>query len=435
MKKVNDISKSKTLYVVVIIFLMAALVITVITAVSLGQVNIKVSDTYKIIFGKLTHHDEIFNSSSKAMIAIVWNMRLPRVLLGLLAGAGLALCGCVMQATVNNPISEPYILGVSSGATFGATLLIVMGLGAFVSGGAFVGAVIATVMVLGIASGHGKMTTTRLILAGTVVNALFTAFSNFIISVGANADSIMTIKFWTMGSLANAGWKSIILPAVVVIAVTLFFCTQYRILNTMMLGDETAVTLGINLSLYRKVYMTLIAVVTGVLVSSCGIIGFVGLIIPHISRAFAGTNHKRLVPVVILLGAIFLIWADVLARVLVKNAELPIGIFTALVGAPFFIYIVTKKNYGREAEVYLLDEPMGGVDPAARDYILKTILTNYNENASVIITTHLISDVEKVLDDVVFIKNGEIVFHKDVDVIREEKNMSIDSLFREVFAC
>lgn len=311
MKKVNDISKSKTLYVVVIIFLMAALVITVITAVSLGQVNIKVSDTYKIIFGKLTHHDEIFNSSSKAMIAIVWNMRLPRVLLGLLAGAGLALCGCVMQATVNNPISEPYILGVSSGATFGATLLIVMGLGAFVSGGAFVGAVIATVMVLGIASGHGKMTTTRLILA-------------------------------------NAGWKSIILPAVVVIAVTLFFCTQYRILNTMMLGDETAVTLGINLSLYRKVYMTLIAVVTGVLVSSCGIIGFVGLIIPHISRAFAGTNHKRLVPVVILLGAIFLIWADVLARVLVKNAELPIGIFTALVGAPFFIYIVTKKNYGRE---------------------------------------------------------------------------------------
>lgn len=303
MKKVNDISKSKTLYVVVIIFLMAALVITVITAVSLGQVNIKVSDTYKIIFGKLTHHDEIFNSSSKAMIAIVWNMRLPRVLLGLLAGAGLALCGCVMQATV---------------------------------------------MVLGIASGHGKMTTTRLILAGTVVNALFTAFSNFIISVGANADSIMTIKFWTMGSLANAGWKSIILPAVVVIAVTLFFCTQYRILNTMMLGDETAVTLGINLSLYRKVYMTLIAVVTGVLVSSCGIIGFVGLIIPHISRAFAGTNHKRLVPVVILLGAIFLIWADVLARVLVKNAELPIGIFTALVGAPFFIYIVTKKNYGRE---------------------------------------------------------------------------------------
>ena len=223
-----------------------------------------------------------------------------------------------------------------------------MGLGTIVSGGAFIGAVIATVMVLGIAGRHGSMTTTRLILAGTVVNALFTAFSNFIISVGANADSIMTIKFWTMGSLANAGWKNIGLPAVVVIAVTLFFLTQYRVLNTMMLGDETAVTLGINLSFYRKVYMALIAVVTGVLVANCGIIGFVGRIIPHISRAFAGTNHKRLMPVVILTGAIFLTWADVLARILVKNAEMPIGIFTALVGAPFFIYIVTKKDYGRE---------------------------------------------------------------------------------------
>ena len=121
--------------------------------------------------------------TGKAMIAIVWNMRLPRVLLGLLAGAGLALCGCVMQATVNNPISEPYILGVSSGATFGATLLIVMGLGAFVSGGAFVGAVIATVMVLGIASGHGKMTTTRLILAGTHSPELD---CHYAVSIGSN---------------------------------------------------------------------------------------------------------------------------------------------------------------------------------------------------------------------------------------------------------
>ena len=309
-------------------FLIAGLVTTILIAVSLGPVNISVEDTYRIIIGRLIGKQELYKDAGKAMIAIVWNMRFPRVLLGVISGAGLAICGCVMQATVNNPISEPYILGVSSGATFGATLLIVMG--------------------LGIAGRHGSMTTTRLILAGTVVNALFTAFSNFIISVGANADSIMTIKFWTMGSLANAGWKNLGLPAVIVIAVTLFFLTQYRVLNTMMLGDETAVTLGINLSFYRKVYMALIAVVTGVLVASCGIIGFVGLIIPHISRAFAGTNHKRLMPVVILTGAIFLTWADVLARILVKNAEMPIGIFTALVGAPFFIYIVTKKDYGRE---------------------------------------------------------------------------------------
>ncbi len=327
-KKTKTITNSGAFYCTMLFFLIAGLVTTILIAVSLGPVNISVEDTYRIIIGRLIGKQELYKDAGKAMIAIVWNMRFPRVLLGVISGAGLAICGCVMQATVNNPISEPYILGVSSGATFGATLLIVM--------------------VLGIAGRHGSMTTTRLILAGTVVNALFTAFSNFIISVGANADSIMTIKFWTMGSLANAGWKNLGLPAVIVIAVTLFFLTQYRVLNTMMLGDETAVTLGINLSFYRKVYMALIAVVTGVLVASCGIIGFVGLIIPHISRAFAGTNHKRLMPVVILTGAIFLTWADVLARILVKNAEMPIGIFTALVGAPFFIYIVTKKDYGRE---------------------------------------------------------------------------------------
>ena len=347
-KKTKAITNSGAFYCTMLFFLIAGLATTILIAVSLGPVNISVEDTYRIIIGRLIGKQELYKDAGKAMIAIVWNMRFPRVLLGVISGAGLAICGCVMQATVNNPISEPYILGVSSGATFGATLLIVMGLGTIVSGGAFIGAVIATVMVLGIAGRHGNMTTTRLILAGTVVNALFTAFSNFIISVGANADSIMTIKFWTMGSLANAGWKNLGLPAVVVIAVTLFFLTQYRVLNTMMLGDETAVTLGINLSFYRKVYMALIAVVTGVLVASCGIIGFVGLIIPHISRAFAGTNHKRLMPVVILTGAIFLTWADVLARILVKNSEMPIGIFTALVGAPFFIYIVTKKDYGRE---------------------------------------------------------------------------------------
>lgn len=231
-KKTKAITNSKAFYCTMLFFLIAGLVATILIAVSLGPVNISIGDTYRIIIGRLTGKHGLYADAGKATIAIVWNMRFPRVLLGIISGAGLAICGCVMQATVNNPISEPYILGVSSGATFGATLLIVMGLGTIVSGGAFIGAVIATVMVLGIAGRHGSMTTTRLILAGTVVNALFTAFSNFIISVGANADSIMTIKFWTMGSLANAGWKNIGLPAVVVIAVTLFFLTQYRVLNT-----------------------------------------------------------------------------------------------------------------------------------------------------------------------------------------------------------
>ena len=181
---------------------------------------------------------------------------------------------------------------------------------------------------------------------GTVVNALFTAFSNFIISIAGDSDSIMTLKFWTMGSLANATWDSIWLPFALVICACIFFLTQGRILNTMMIGDEAATTLGINLSIYRMVYLIIIAILTGGLVANCGVIGFVGLVIPHLSRAIVGSNHKRLIPIVIILGALFLIWADVLARVIIKNSELPIGIFTALVGAPFFIYIVARRKYG-----------------------------------------------------------------------------------------
>lgn len=192
------------------------------------------------------------------------------------------------------------------------------------------------------------MTSTRLILAGTVVNALFTAFSNFIISVFSDSNSISDIKFWTMGSLTGASYENLLLPSIVVVLACIFFISQSRVMNTMMMGDETAISLGINLSVYRFVYMAIIALLTGVLVSSCGIIGFVGLIIPHIARGIVGTNHQKVIPITILLGSIFLVWADVLARTLVKDAELPIGIFTALVGAPFFIYIVVRKNYGRQ---------------------------------------------------------------------------------------
>ena len=241
-----------------------------------------------------------------------------------------------MQTTVNNPISEPYILGISAGATFGAVVSIILGFISAVGLGAFLGAIAATVLVLIIASSQRKMTTTSLILSGTVVNALFTAFANFIISIGANSDSIMTVKFWTMGSLAGTSWSSLPLPLLVVSLSYFFFFLQYRVFNAMMMGDEV----------YRYLFMAVIAVITGVLVSVCGIIGFVGLITPHIARTLVGANHRRLFPVAALLGALFIIWADVCARILIQNAELPIGIFTALVGAPFFIFIVAKHQRG-----------------------------------------------------------------------------------------
>ena len=269
-------------YLCLILLLIIFLAFSLFLAVSLGSVTIDIQDTYQIIFSKLAFSLGT-GKLSPSTIAIVWNMRVPRVILGILAGAGLSVCGSVMQSTVNNPIAEPYILGISAGATFGATLSIILGFKSITGAGAFIGAILASAVVLFIASMQGKMTTSSLILSGTVVNALFLTFSNFIISVGANADSVMTIKFWTMGSLAGTTWSDLVLPTMVVGVAFLFFATQYRVFNAMMMGDEAALTLGIPLRFYWYLYVTMVAVLTAVLVATCGIIGFVGLITPHLA--------------------------------------------------------------------------------------------------------------------------------------------------------
>ena len=315
--------------------LFITLAFSLLSGVSLGAVRISLKDTFATIQSNLLHIS--VKDLSKSTMAIVWNIRIPRVIMGLIVGIGLALCGTVMQTTVNNPISEPYILGISAGATFGATFFIILGLRSMTGIGAFFGSVISTAIVMFIASIGKKITTTSLILSGAVVNALFSAFSNFIISIGANSDSIMTIKFWTMESLASATWADILLPLFVVLISLVFFMTQYRTMNTMLMGDEVAITL---------VYMLFISMITGVLVAKCGIIGFVGLITPHISRILIGTDHKKIIPLSALLGSLFVLWADILARCLIDKAELPIGIFTSLVGGPFFIYIVIKNQKG-----------------------------------------------------------------------------------------
>ena len=335
-------------YFFLLAFLLGALGISLFLAVSMGSVQISLSDTYRIILSQLGAPFEI-GDISKSTLAIVWNMRLPRVFLGLIVGAGLSMCGSVMQSTVNNPIAEPYVLGISAGATFGATLSIILGFKVMIGLGSFLGAILATVAVLLIASMQGRMTTSSLILSGTVVNALFLALSNYIFSFGANAASVLTIKFWPMGALAGTSWAHLTLPTIIVGIAFLFFSTQYRVFNAMMMGDEAALTLGIPLRFYWYLYVTVVAVMTAILVSTCGSIGFVGLITPHLARSLVGTNYKRLFPIATLLGALFVVWADVFARILIQNAELPIGIFTALVGAPFFIYMVASRR--REVKV------------------------------------------------------------------------------------
>lgn len=323
-------------------------------AVSFGQVEIPLTDSYRILLYHLTGISigDVQELSSGSFVDIIWKIRFPRVLMAMLIGAGLTLCGTVMQAAVQNPLADPYILGISSGASLGATFAILVGFGSVgllaqtgVAFWAFAGALGASILVLLLASSGGKMTSVKLVLAGMVINALCTAFANFIVYFANNAEGIKTVTFWTMGSLASASWSKLPLIAAAIVIAAVFFLLQIRVLNTMLLGDETAVTLGVNLSAYRRGFMILTALITGIMVASCGMIGFVGLIIPHVVRGFVGSDHRRLLPTAILAGSIFLVWTDVIARTVVPSVELPIGIITALIGAPLFMYMLVKKGY------------------------------------------------------------------------------------------
>lgn len=338
-----------------IVILLIVLAISVVVSVSIGQVSIPYNQSFWILVEHITglHISHVIEDADGIFLDVIWQIRFPRVLLAMVTGAGLALCGTIMQASVQNPLADPFILGISSGASLGATFSIMLGFGVggilgelSVATWAFIGALCAAVLVLSLASIGGKTSSVKLILAGTVINALCSAFSNFIIYFAKNAEGIRSISFWTMGSLASAEWGTLPFVTAVVLAAGLFFLFQFRVLNTMLMGEETAVTLGINLNYYRRLYMIISSIITGMLVSTCGIIGFVGLIVPHIVRSVVGSNHKRLVPVALLFGSLFMIWADVFARTIILNGELPLGIVTSLLGAPVFMYMLIKKSYG-----------------------------------------------------------------------------------------
>lgn len=325
------------------------LIVSIILAVSFGSVSINPNQTYSIILSKIMGAP--VEGISPALVDIIWNIRLPRVILAATVGGGLALSGVIMQASVQNPLAEPFILGIASGASVGAVLAILLGfsVGSFsvgVSGSAFVGALLSTVLVLLLAGIRNRLNTVRLILAGAVVSALCIALSNLIIYMAADAQGMQTAAFWTMGSLADAKWSNIFAPVFCVALSVLYFMLQVRHLDVLLLGEEAAITLGVNASKKRRLYMVFVALLTGVLVANCGVIGFVGLVIPHIVRAFVGATHRQLLPLALVVGAMFLVWADLLSRIVLPAGDLPIGIITALVGAPLFMQLLFGRKQG-----------------------------------------------------------------------------------------
>lgn len=342
---------SAAAYGMTVLILAVLLAASVLLSITFGNADISVADVYKVVFRELFHIRKFDAYHTGAVHDVVWLIRFPRVMLAIAVGMALSVCGAVMQAIVKNPLADPYVLGISSGAEMGATLAILFGVGAFLGAGAvgamaFLGAMLTSFAVLFIANTGGPSNAGKLILAGMAVSAVCSAFSSFFIYLANNKDATAQITFWMMGSLGGASWSEVPVILPVVLAGVIVFWTQSRNLNLMLLGDETSITLGTNLQKIRSRYMVLASLMIGIAVYSAGTIGFVGLIVPHVVRMFFGTDHRRLIPLTALVGAVFLIWADVACRVILPNSEMPIGILISMIGAPCFIYLMASKSYG-----------------------------------------------------------------------------------------
>lgn len=334
-----------------LLVLAVLLVLALFWALSIGTVQLTGGQIYNTLVSQLTGDFPIEATGRGPIHDIVWLLRLPRLILAALVGCGLAVCGVIMQAIVKNPLADPYILGISSGASLGATTAILLGIGAwlgpnFVGIAAFIGAFAISLAVLFISNLGGRSNSMKLLLAGMALSAVCGAFSSFIVYFANNKEGMQTIAYWMMGSLGGADWSELAVIAPVILTATLFFWTQSRVLNLMLLGDEAAVTMGTDLHIYRQWYLLVSSLIVGFAVYSVGMIGFVGLIIPHVIRMFTGPDHKRLIPVSALTGAIFLVICDGLCRIIIPRTELPIGILISMIGAPCFIYLMVKKTYG-----------------------------------------------------------------------------------------
>jgi iron complex transport system permease protein len=313
---------------------------SLVLAVTFGPADIAPTEVWQTI----AHHLglPVENTVSRLRDAIIWELRLPRVLVAAGVGAGLALCGAVMQALTRNPLADPYLLGLSSGASLGAVLFFLAGAAVLMPIGAFLGAGSAMAVTLLITRLLGSATPSRAILAGISISAFASAATSFLIFWSATGDSYREILSWLMGSLSGVVWSEALLVLAAVALAGLPILLSGRALDAFAFGDTAAATLGVDVARLRWLLLGGTALLTGVLVSIGGAIGFVGLIIPHVVRLMTGSRHRVLLPLAMLLGASFMIWTDTAARSLFAPRELPVGIITALLGAPIFLAVLLR---------------------------------------------------------------------------------------------
>ena len=326
------------------------LLIVIIVATNFGVANISLKQTTLIIMSKIPIVNNFFSLGGikYTSVIILLNLRLPRILLACLVGSALSVVGASYQGIFKNPMADPFILGVSSGAALGATITMVFlkevqffGI-SMVACGAFIGAIITTFIVYNIARVGTKVPVVTLLLAGVASNYLLSSIISLMMTF--NRDNIEEIVMWTMGSFSTAGWSDVILLSIITVPSILFISTFSRDLNIMLLGEESARSLGIDVNGLKKYIFVISTLMVASVVSVSGIIGFVGLIVPHAIRMIFGSDNRVVIPLSALGGAIFLIICDTLSRVILPPSEIPVGIITSIFGVPFFIYLLYKTK-------------------------------------------------------------------------------------------
>lgn len=326
------------------ISLLLALLFSSALALCVGPVSLSLSEVTQSLLQWL--QSSSFNS------VILWHIRIPRLLLGLMVGAGLAVCGAVMQGLFRNPLADPGLIGVSSGASLGAAFSIVLGARLFDISWlqlwltplfAFVCGALVTVLVYRLASTQGKTQVATLLLAGVAIQAI-TGAGIGLLTYLADEHQLRDLTFWSMGSLGGAQWPAVTVTAALLLPALWGLCRQAEGLNAMLLGEAEAGHIGINVERLKLKIILFSALLVGAAVSAAGMIGFIGLVIPHLIRLLFGADHRFLIPASAVLGGVLLVLADVAARIIVRPAELPIGILTALIGGPFFIYLLLQQR-------------------------------------------------------------------------------------------
>ncbi|AJT68977.1 Hemin transport system permease protein HmuU [Streptomyces lydicus] len=322
-----------------------ALTVALTAAVALGSTDIAPGEVWSVVFRRLGGEAPRPGTDD----LIVWQLRVPRALLAALVGAGLGLVGTATQALVRNPLADPYLLGISNGASLGAVAAIVLGastgglLGLGLSAAAFAGALGAFALVWCMARRGGGFSPLRLVLAGVGIGQFLAGFTHYLVLQAEDEQQTRSVLFWLMGSLSGATWEVLWLPALAVTAGLLVLQARARPMNALIMGDETAAGVGVDVTRLRRELFVVTSLLTGVLVSVSGAIAFVGLMVPHLCRLIIGGDHRRLLPLSALTGALLLVVVDVVCRTAMDTQELPVGVVTAMIGAPALLFILDRR--------------------------------------------------------------------------------------------